>query len=74
MYSHYLSFPCIVNRRSPQFDLRTSLIPQKGRYVVLMFVGETRGTPGIEYQIIDRAQISSPTAILTARGKYIFCI
>lgn len=70
LYMH-LSFPGIVDRRSRNFDLRTSLISDEGRYVVLMFVG-TRGTREIEYQIIERTQqASTRVAILTAKGKYI---
>jgi hypothetical protein len=45
-------------------------MPEKGRYVVLMFVdNHTTGNLEIEYQIIDReGQESSRIASLTTRG------
>ena len=71
----HVFFSGVVDRRSPYFDLRTPLLPDKGRYVVLMFVDNTRGTREIEYQIIDRARREPDrVAILTAKGKYIYLV
>jgi hypothetical protein len=63
-------FPIIVNRGHPDYDLYNPLMPEKGRYVVLMFVdNHTTGNLEIEYQIIDReGQESSRIASLTTRG------
>jgi hypothetical protein len=64
-------FRIIVNRGHPDYDLYNPLMPEKGRYVVLMFVdNHTKGNLEIEYQIIDREGQESPRiASLTTRGR-----
>ncbi|CAB3993024.1 Hypothetical predicted protein [Paramuricea clavata] len=57
-----------LDRKSREFNLRNTLVPWKGRYVVLMFVNFTRGNLEIEYEIIDKARPeSSRNASLTEK-------
>ena len=51
----FISSPSIlVNPGDPNYDLHNALMPEKGRYVVLMFVDRARRNLEIECQIIDR--------------------
>ena len=62
-------FPIIVNEGHPDYDLHSPILPEKGRYVVFMFVDKKAGNLEIEYRIIDRQQQElSRTAKLTPKG------
>ena len=62
-------FLIIVNQGHPDYDLHSPILPEKGRYVVFMFVDQTPGNLEIEYRIIDRQQQElSRTAKLIAKG------
>ena len=59
----------LVNQGHTDYDLHSPILPEKGRYVVFMFVDQTPGNLEIEYRIIDRLQQElSRTAQLTAKG------
>ena len=69
-YLYISVFAITVNRNSRDFNLLNPLVPQKGRYVVLMFVDRTRGNLEIEYEIIDKAiPGSARVSRLTEKGK-----